>query len=128
MLTQPGASDDPVVARHPAFEPPNPMSDSTPPGEERELRRLNRALRMLSDSNQSLIRITDEIQLLNELCRIAVEVGGYGMAWVVFPVNDERKTVRVSAVMGFDKGYLESMGIVWADVPRGHGPAGTAIR
>ena len=35
------------------------MSDSAPEGDERELRRLNRALRMLSDSNQSLIRITE---------------------------------------------------------------------
>ena len=95
---------------------------------EAELRRLNRALRMLSDSNQSLIRIADEATLLRETCRIAVEVGGYRMAWVGFPEDDERKSIRVGAAVGVEEGYLEAMQIVWADVPRGRGPAGTALR
>ncbi len=103
------------------------MSDSTPHGDERELRRLNRALRMLSDSNQSLIRITDESRLLDEACRIAVE-GGYRMAWVGFAEHDERKTVRVVAMAGFEQGYREKLDIVWADAPGGRGPAGTAVR
>jgi PAS domain S-box-containing protein len=39
-----------------------------------EIAGVNRALRMLSDTNQALIHITDEATLLNEVCRIIVEV------------------------------------------------------
>lgn len=95
---------------------------------EAELRRMNRTLRMLSDSNQSLIRATDEAGLLNEVCRIAVEVGGYRMAWVGFAQHDEGKTVRAAAQAGFEAGAIAAMGITWADVPHGQGPVGTALR
>ncbi|MFA7003958.1 MAG: PAS domain S-box protein, partial [Verrucomicrobiia bacterium] len=95
---------------------------------EEELRRVNRALRMLSDSNQTLIRTTDEATLLNEICRIVVEVGGYRMAWVGFSEHDEAKTVRPVAQAGFESGYLESVNLTWADGERGRGPGGIAIR
>ena len=95
---------------------------------EEELVRLNRSLRMLSDINQALIHITNEIKLLDEVCRIAVEVGGYRMAWVGSAQNDEEKTVRPLAHAGFESGYIESANITWADNERGRGPIGTAIR
>jgi two-component system cell cycle sensor histidine kinase/response regulator CckA len=106
----------------------SPASASGGSGGERELVWLNRALRMLSDSNQALIRITDEAALLREVCRIVVDVGGYRMAWVGFPEQDERKSVRVAAVAGFEQGYIEAMRITWADGPGGRGPVGTAMR
>jgi PAS domain S-box-containing protein len=89
---------------------------------------VNRALRMLSDTNQALIHIADEMTLLNEVCQIIVEVGGYHMAWVSFAEQDEAKTVRPAAHAGFDSGYVESAKITWADNERGRGPGGTAIR
>ena len=95
---------------------------------EEELSRLNRALRMLSDTNQALIHITNETKLLNEICRIAVEVGGYRMAWIGFVEQDEAKTIRPVAHAGFESGYIESANITWADNERGRGPGGTAIR
>ncbi|MBI5817629.1 MAG: PAS domain S-box protein, partial [Verrucomicrobia bacterium] len=95
---------------------------------EEELHRVNRALRMLSDSNQTLIRTTDETGLLNEICRIVVEVGGYRMAWVGFAEYDEAKTVRPVAHAGFESGYLESANLTWADCERGRSPGGIAIR
>ena len=95
---------------------------------EKELRRVNRALRMLSATNQALIHITDEATLLNEICRIAVEVGVYRMAWISSPENDEAKTMRPVAHAGFESGYIESANITWADNERGRGPIGTAIR
>ncbi len=95
---------------------------------EQEIARVNRALRMLSDSNQALIRITDEETLVNEVCRIAVDVGGYRMVWVGFAEQDEARTVRPVARAGVDSGYLESVTVSWADTDRGLGPGGTAIR
>jgi two-component system cell cycle sensor histidine kinase/response regulator CckA len=93
-----------------------------------ELARVNRALRMLSDSNRALTRISDETAWLNDICRNAVDSGGYRMAWVGFAEHDESKTVRPVAQAGFEAGYLESARITWGEGPRGRGPAGTAIR
>jgi two-component system, cell cycle sensor histidine kinase and response regulator CckA len=49
---------------------------------EYELRRANRMLRLISESNQALIRVTDEPRLLDQVCQIAVDIGGYRGAWV----------------------------------------------
>ena len=46
------------------------------------LERSNRALRVLSDSNQILIRATNEQTLLQDICRVVIEVGQYPCAWV----------------------------------------------
>jgi len=95
---------------------------------EARLRRKNHALVMVSACNQLLAHATNEVDLLNEFCRICVEKGGYRMAWVGYTEPDERKTVRPVAQHGFEDGYLASVNITWADEERGRGPAGTAIR
>ena len=88
----------------------------------------NRALKALSGCNEALVRATSEVELLNEICRIIVEVSGYRMAWVGFAEQDKKKTVRPVAKAGFETGYLEKAKITWADTPRGRGPTGRAIR
>jgi hypothetical protein len=74
---------------------------------EMEIARVNRSLRMLSDSNQALIRMTDEVTLLNEVCRISVEVGGFPVAWVGFAKDVENNTIKVMAHAGLDISYIE---------------------
>ena len=93
-----------------------------------ELLRVNRDLRALSDCNLAIIHATDEEVLLNEVCRIIVEVGGYRLAWVGLAEQDAAKTVRPVAQAGFEVGYLQTLGLTWADTERGRGPTGTAIR
>ena len=95
---------------------------------ENDLRKLNRALRLISLCNQELVRATDEAALLQAVCRLAVEQGGYRLAWVGFAEQDEAKSVRPAAQAGFEDGYLDTVNITWADVERGRGPVGTAIR
>jgi len=95
---------------------------------EEELRRVNRALKVLSECNQALVRASDESELLNDICRIIVEDGGYQMAWVCYAEQDEGKTVRLAAYTGCEEGYLQSLAITWADSERGRGPTGSAIR
>jgi len=91
-------------------------------------RKLNRALRAISECNQALIHAMDEMTLLNRICRLVTEMGGYRLAWVGFAEQDEDKTVRPVAQSGFEDGYLETLRITWADTERGRGPTGTAIR
>ncbi|MCU7922173.1 MAG: response regulator [Candidatus Thiodiazotropha sp. (ex Dulcina madagascariensis)] len=46
------------------------------------LKRANRTLTVLSAGNRAMLRATDEQSLLDEICRIVVEDGGYPIAWV----------------------------------------------
>jgi len=92
------------------------------------LRRSNQILEMFSDCNEVIVRIDDEQELMEEICRVIVEVGCYLLAWVGLAENDEHKTVRPAAHAGFETGYLEKARISWADTKRGRGPTGAAIR
>jgi len=92
------------------------------------LKQASRALKAITECHQALIRATDEMELLHEVCRIIVEVGGYRMAWVGYAEADAHKSVRPVAHTGFDEGYVEQLNITWADKARGRGPVGTAIR
>ena len=95
---------------------------------QRELPKINRALRAHSNCSESLIRSTSEEGLLKDICRIIVKMGGYRLAWVGFAEHDADKTVRPVAQRGFEDGYLDTVEITWADTERGRGPTGTAIR
>jgi len=95
---------------------------------EEALRRSNRELRALSNCNQTLLRATDEQNLLQEICRIVCEEAGYRLAWVAYAEHDEAKSVRPAAWTGTEEEYLANLGITWADTERGCGPTGTAIR
>ena len=93
------------------------------------LRLTDRALKTISQCNQVLVRATTEAALLQDLCQVVVEKGGYRMAWVGFAENDENKSVRAAACAGCDEGYLEKSKITWSDAgERGRGPVGTAVR
>jgi PAS domain S-box-containing protein len=95
---------------------------------EEQLRRANRALRMISESNQALLRASDESTLLADVCQKVVEIGEYRLAWVGYAEHDQGKSVRPVAQAGFEDGYLEGLDITWADRLRGRDPTGTAIR
>jgi PAS domain S-box-containing protein len=92
------------------------------------LSRVNRALKTFSGCNQALIRASEELQLMKDICRTIVEVGGYRLAWVGMAQHDDWKTVRPVAQWGDKDGYLTSLNMSWADTDRGRGPTGTAIR
>ena len=95
---------------------------------ERELRRVDRALRAISECNQMLVRATDEAELLGQICRIMVERGGFRFAWVGYPEQDAAKTVRPVAQAGFGADYLATLKVTWADTPPGQGPTGVCLR
>jgi two-component system, cell cycle sensor histidine kinase and response regulator CckA len=94
----------------------------------KELNRLNRALRALNACNQAMAQAGSEQELLQQICDIIVEVGGYRMAGIAYAEQDSEKTVRPMAHAGHDSGYLQQIELRWSDTPAGRGPAGTAIR
>jgi PAS domain S-box-containing protein len=75
---------------------------------EEALHKTSRALKVLGSCNSALVRATEESELLREVCRVIVEVGGYRLAWVGFAEQDEEKSVRPVAQAGYEQGYLET--------------------
>jgi sigma-B regulation protein RsbU (phosphoserine phosphatase) len=96
--------------------------------EERELVRLNRALRALSLCNEALIRTTDESAWLHDVCRIVVEEAGYRFCWVGRAEYDDARHVTAVAEAGVDEGYIQAVNVTWSSTERHLGPTGTCIR
>jgi PAS domain S-box-containing protein len=90
--------------------------------------RANRAFRILSRCNQALIRAEDEGSLLQEICRLIVDIGDYRLACVGYALDDEQRSVEIAAWAG-EATYLQGIFISWSeDSKYGHGPSGRAIR
>lgn len=79
-----------------------------------ELRTVNRALRTLSAGNRALLRAEDEPWLLNEICRVVVEIGEYPGAWIAYRDPDRSPSLQPAAQAGtldaksFSAAVLES--------------------
>ena len=95
---------------------------------EHDLANAVRALRTLSACSAALIHAANEAELMDMLCRLIVEVGGYRMAWVGRAEDGTEKIVRPTAWFGAGTDYLAEVKITWADDEWGRGPTGTAIR
>ena len=92
------------------------------------LRLVARARNVMAECNRVLMRAAGERQLLQDMCRIVVEKGGYRMAWVGLVRHDEGSTIEPVASAGDHDGYLASIRLSWADAEFGQGPSGRAVR
>lgn len=92
------------------------------------LQRSVRALRALGAGNRTLIRRQTEQELLDAMCAVAVEKGGYPLAMVHYALADDDKSLVLQAHAGTDGHYAPGLRLTWADTERGRGPAGTAVR
>ncbi|HEU4647273.1 MAG TPA: EAL domain-containing protein [Burkholderiales bacterium] len=95
---------------------------------EARIRRLNRVYAVLSGINQAIVRIRDRGELFQESCRIAVEAGGFVMAWIGV-VDHEASMIKPVASAGDVRGFFDAAPLaIPENAPGGHGPAGRAIR
>lgn len=105
------------------------QADQTRELHERQLITANRALALLSQCNERLVHADDETVLLQDICQLAVEVGGYRMAWVGYAENDAKRSIRLQASAGETADYLEEFQLSWAaEDALGCGPSGRALR
>jgi len=86
-----------------------------------------RELRILGEINSALLRARAENELLQDYCRIMVEVAGYRMAWVGFAESEPEKRVVPLAWAGFEDGYLSAVKVMWDGGPFSQGPTGRAV-
>ena len=92
-----------------------------------QVRSLDRLYAVLNTTNEFIMRCQDARTLFEEACRIAVEVGGFRMAWVgqIDPESEETRPVACSGMVG---DYLEHLHIVTSRTDRGNGPTGETLR
>lgn len=95
---------------------------------EQALGRMYRNLQVLTRCNAAVVHAKDERQLLQEVCRVAVDTAGYELACVVYAENDEAKSVRPIAYAGPAERFLSRIRVSWGDNEHGRGTIGTAIR
>ena len=96
---------------------------------EERIRRLTRVHAVLSGINAAIVRIRDRTELLQEACRIAVEGGGFIMAWAGV-VDRAAGLVRPIGLYGDDvRGFLDVAPLAILETgPAGQGLAGRAVR
>jgi PAS domain S-box-containing protein len=74
---------------------------------EQEIYRLNRALKALSKCSEALLHARDQQQLLDEICEVVVQDGGYRMAWVAAAPGPPDNWAHALASCGATSDYLE---------------------
>ncbi len=94
---------------------------------ERQIRRLNRLYAVLSRSGRAMVKARTEGELLDAVCGIASESGGFALAVITRLDPDTHQLIPVAAA-GDSRDYLEGVEMSAADVPVGRGPAGTSVR
>jgi PAS domain S-box-containing protein len=95
---------------------------------EEKINKANRLYFFISQVNQVILKVSDEASLFKEVCRIAVDIGQFKMAWI--GLIDQANQYLVPVVhAGEAKDYLVNLTIPAAgSVPQSLGPTGSAIR
>ena len=91
------------------------------------MQRSNRALRTISAGNEALIHATEEGQLLQDMCDVAVHVGGYRMAWIGYACEDADKTIQQMAQACSGKECPVLLPLFWDKNKTEFCPAGQAV-
>jgi len=93
---------------------------------ELRIRHLNRVYEVLSHINQTIAREKEPQTVLAEVCRIAVEKGGFRMAWVGMHDAAAQKVQPVASA-GVVEGYMDLINLDLRDKERTSGPSGSSF-
>jgi len=67
-----------------------------------ELQKSNRALRMISRTNKILVRAADQSSLLQAVCEVMIEIGGFSFCWLAYPQTDDNSRFKTAAFSAAD--------------------------
>ncbi len=73
----------------------------------RQLKQTDRAFRLLSSGNQTMLKAQEETQLLDDICRVAVNTGRYSLAWIGYVENASEPSIKLMAAYGEDNTFIE---------------------
>jgi PAS domain S-box-containing protein len=69
---------------------------------------LNRLYRFTSRINKMMVKLKTDQEVFDEVCKIAVETGGFRMAWVGI-IDHQNQALNAAAVAGQENGYLKEI-------------------
>jgi diguanylate cyclase len=95
--------------------------------QQERIARLSRIQAVLSGINSTIVRVRERRELLRESCRIAVQQGGFRMAWVGLAEPGAMKATPL-VWEGYEQGYLQEVGLMLASREEDPGPVGQALR
>ncbi len=90
-------------------------------------KKISRAARLLAEGSSALTQARSEDELLKQACELAVESGGYLMAWIGRAEPDVLKTLRPIAHAGASIETIEALQPSWRD-DAGDAACGEALR
>lgn len=93
---------------------------------EEELRKSMRLYNFLAQMNLAAAREKEKEGLFAKICAVAVEAGGFRMAWIGVPDRDIDRIVPACSA-GYVDGYLDSIRITLSEVQASKSPAGAAV-
>lgn len=94
---------------------------------EERIKRLTRVYAVLSEINQAIVRVHDRNRLFSDICKIAVEIGKFKMAWIGVLDEDTLQVKPVSA-FGFVEDYLNKININLNNAETSFDPVGEAFK
>ena len=95
---------------------------------DKELRLLNRLYAVLSQVNQVMARADDRDMFLSQVCRIAIEHGGFKLAWIVWREKSGARQFSLAACAGEPDEYVNSMSGRYDESADFHDPIALAIQ
>lgn len=93
------------------------------PNAQSELERMNRLYAMLSHINRTIVRAEDSQEIYLAACRIAIENGGFVLAWIGLLEPGHQRVVPVAAAGAATVAQLNSID----DIVAGQGPTAHAV-
>ena len=94
---------------------------------EETMKGFNQDLLSLAEASKTLIDATSSAQLMNKICRQAVDIFKVRMAWVGL-LEDGDPSLRAVAHAGSNSDYLDALSVHADESLLGKGPAGRSIR
>ncbi len=113
--------------RETALKAEQRRSEQTRRDQEIRLQRLTRTYRMLSSTSSAILRLRNRGDLLEEVCRITVNQGGYERVSIGL-IEADAKVLRPRAFAGADSQLLREVDTVLLDTAAELGMAERAIR
>ena len=92
------------------------------------LLRSNRALLASTQIQKVFMDTQDEQTLLDQVCHLLIDEGGYRYTWIGYTQQGEDKRILPVAQAGHSDGYLDDIKVTWGEDEFGQGPVGSAIR
>jgi PAS domain S-box-containing protein len=79
----------------------------------KQLIKINRTLKMMTEFNQLLINVETEQELLEMACKTIVKNWGYLMSWIGFIWKEDWKKITPVSQYWFKEWYLDTVNVTW---------------